>query len=174
MRTQIILTANKDNLGAQGELVTVAKGYARNYLIPQGLAIPATPGNKRRIEFLRKKHADELAKLQDDAKTLAAKLEKFTGTIKAKVGADTKLFGSVGVAEIADLLKAAGMEVDRKKIVLEKPIHEAGVFDVEVKLHAEVTAKFKVVVEASSADAVPAKEPKTKKAAKKTVPDSKG
>ena len=66
------------------------------------------------------------------------------------------------------------MEVDRKKIVLEKPIHEAGVFDVEVKLHAEVTAKFKVVVEASSADAVPAKEPKTKKAAKKTVPDSKG
>jgi len=168
MGTQIILTSTLDNLGAQGELVTVANGYARNYLIPHGLAIPATPGNKRRIEFLRKKHAEEVAKQQEDAKTLAAKLEKFTGTIKAKVGTDNKLFGSVGVAEIANLLKAAGMSVDRKKIVLEKPIHEAGVFDVEAKLHAEITAKFKVVVEAGAADAVPTKEPKSKKVAKKS------
>jgi large subunit ribosomal protein L9 len=168
MGTQIILTATLDNLGAQGELVTVADGYARNFLIPKGMAIPATPGNKRRIEFLRKKHAEELAKLQDDAKTLAAKLAQFTGTIKTKVGADNKLFGSVGAQEIADLLKAAGLNVDRKKIVLEKPIHEAGIFDVEVKLHGEISAKFKVTVEASPSDAGPAKEAKPKKAAKKS------
>ena len=168
MDTQIILTATLENLGVQGELVTVAKGYARNYLIPQGLAIPATPGNKHRIEFLRKKHVEELAKQQENAKTLAAKLAQFTGTIKAKAGADNKLFGSVGTAEIADLLKAAGLEVDRKKIVLEKPIHETGIFDVEVKLLADVTAKFKVAVEASVPDAAPVREHKTKKAAKKS------
>ena len=168
MDTQIILTATLENLGVQGELVTVAKGYARNHLIPQGLAIPATPGNKHRIEFLRKKHAEELAKQQEDAKTLAVRLEKFTGTIKAKAGADNKLFGSVGTAEIADLLKAAGLEVDRKKIVLEKPIHETGIFDVEVKLIADVTAKFKVAVEASVPDVAPVREHRTKKAAKKS------
>ncbi|MGD0016437.1 MAG: 50S ribosomal protein L9 [Verrucomicrobiia bacterium] len=169
MGTQIILTATLEELGAQGELITVADGYARNFLIPQGMAIPATPGNKRRIEFLRKKHTEELTKQLDDAKALAAKLEKFTVTIKAKVGADNKLFGSVGVQEIADVLKAAGINMDRKKIVLEKPIHEAGVFDVEAKLHAEVTAKFKVAIEASPADAGPTHEPKTKpkRAAKK-------
>ena len=103
MDTQVILTATLENVGAQGELITVAKGYARNFLIPKGLAIPATPGNKRRIELMRKKHAEELAKQQSDAKTLAAKLEQFTCTIKAKAGADNKLFGSVGVAEIADV-----------------------------------------------------------------------
>ena len=167
MGTQIILTATIDDLGAQGELISVANGYARNFLIPKGLAIPATPGNKRRIEFLRKKHTEELGKQLDDAKTLAAKLAQFTGSIKAKVGTDNKLFGSVGPAEIADALKGAGINVDRRKIVLEKPIHEAGIFDIEAKLHAEVTAKFKVVVEASSTDAGPVKDAKTKKAAKK-------
>lgn len=171
MSTQVILTAEVEALGAQGDAVSVADGYARNYLIPQGLAIPATAGNLKRIEGLRKKRAAELAAQLDGAKTLAGKLEAQTVTVPAAVGPDGKLFGSVTAADVAEALKKAGFEVDRRKIAMSHPLREKGVHELEVKLHPEISTKIKVeVVAAAEAAAVAGKEEPTskpKKAAKK-------
>src|SRR6202142_1086814 len=101
MSTQIILTAPVDNLGAEGDTITVADGYARNFLIPKGLAMPASAGNLRRIESLRKKREASLAAQHDDAKVAAAKLVKQSYTITAAAGDDGKLYGSVTSADIS-------------------------------------------------------------------------
>ncbi len=149
MSKQVILTAEVEALGAQGDAVSVKDGYARNYLIPQGLAIPATAGNLKRIEGLRKKHVEALAAQLDGAKALAGKLAAHTATVPAAVGLDGKLFGSVTAADIAEALKKAGFDVDRRKIVLTHPLREKGMHELEVKLHPEVITKLKVDVVAA-------------------------
>jgi len=174
MSTQIILTAPVENLGAEGDTISVADGYARNFLFPKGLAMPASPANLRRVQALRKKRtATEAAQLQD-AQAIAAQLVKQSYTITAAAGEDGKLYGSVTSADISEALKKEGIEIDRRKINLEHPIRELGVFDVDVKLHAEVSTKVKIWVvgpdgegasadKATSAAEKPAKKTKSEK-----------
>ena len=158
MSTQIILTAPVDDLGAEGDTITVADGYARNFLFPKGLAMPATAANLRRIESLRKKRDATLAAQLGDAKEAAGKLVKQSYTVVAAAGEDGKLYGSVTAADISETLKKEGIEVDRRKIVLEHPIRELGVYDVDVKLHPEVATKVKIwVVGQEGADAAASK-----------------
>lgn len=174
MSTQIILTTTVENLGAPGDTVTVADGYARNFLFPRNLAMPATAANLKRIAALAKKREAEAAAALAAAKELETQLTKQSFTITAKVGADEKLYGSVTAAEIAAALQKEGVKVTRKQIALEHPIRTAGVFDVDVKLHPEVSTKVKVWVVAGEGEAVAAEVPqkaekaeKPKKAAKK-------
>ena len=162
MSTQIILTAPVDNLGAEGDTVTVADGYARNFLIPKGLAMPASAGNLRRIESLRKKREASLAAQLDDSKATAAQLVKQSYTITAAAGEDGKLYGSVTSADISEALKKEGIEVDRRKIVLEHSIRELGVYDVDVKLHPEVATKVKIWVVGPDGEAAPPAKPAAK------------
>jgi large subunit ribosomal protein L9 len=170
MSKQIILTALVDNLGAEGDTVTVADGYARNFLIPKGLAMPATPANLRRVGSLRKKREASLVAQLDGAKTAAAQLVKQSYTITAAAGEDGKLYGSVTSSDISEALKKEGIEVDRRKIVLEHPIRELGVYDVDVKLHPEVATKVKIWVVGPEGGGAPAKKPAAdEKAGKKTT-----
>ena len=154
MSIQVILTAKVEHLGDEGASVKVADGSARNFLIPQGLAMAATAGNLRRVEGLRKKReAEELAAVAG-AKEIETKLTKQSFSISAPAGADEKLFGSVTAADIAEALQKEGITIDRKKIVLEHPIRTCGVFDVDVKLHATLATKVKIWVVAAEASAV--------------------
>jgi large subunit ribosomal protein L9 len=153
MSRQVILASDVESLGREGDVIEVADGHARNYLIPQGLAIAATPANLRRVETLRLKREAEVEALRKEAKALAKKVGKARCHIAAPVGSDGKLFGSVTAADIADELKAAGCEVDRKKIVLEHPIKEIGVYDVDVKLHPDVVGTVKVEIVSNVAEA---------------------
>jgi large subunit ribosomal protein L9 len=170
MSTQIILTAPVENLGAEGDTIAVADGYARNFLFPQGLAMPATAGNLRRIESLRKKREATLVAQLDDAKAAAAKLVKQSYTITAAAGEDGKLYGSITSADISEALKKEGIEVDRRKIVVEHPIRELGVYDVDVKLHPEVATKVKIWVVGRDGEGPPTEKPSAspEKAGKKT------
>lgn len=170
MSTQIILTAPIDNLGAEGDTVTVADGYARNFLFPKGLAMPASAGNMRRVESLRKKRAATLVAQLGDAKAAVAQLVKQSYTITAAAGEDGKLYGSVTSADISEALKKEGIEVDRRKIVLEHPIRELGVYDVDVKLHPEVSTKVKIWVVGPEGESTLAKKTpaSSEKAGKKT------
>lgn len=156
MSTTVILTAPVEALGEEGTTVAVADGYARNYLIPKGMAILATPGNLRRIETLRKRREETLAAQLQGAKELAGKLAKQSFTINAAAGADGKLFGSITASDIAETLKAEDVPVDRRKIVLDHPIRELGVFDVEIKLHPEVNAKVKIWIVGTEGQSGPA------------------
>jgi large subunit ribosomal protein L9 len=134
-----------DNLGEMGQTVTVARGYARNYLIPKGLAVLATDGHRKLVEQHMKLEAkrDDLRKA--GAEELAAKLGELSCTITVQAGDDDKLFGSVGPRDIADALKESG-EFDHKQIVLEEAIKQLGVYSVPVKLHSEVEVTAKVWV----------------------------
>lgn len=162
MSTQIILTKEVEPLGAEGDTVHVADGYARNFLIPQGFAIPATAANLRRVESLRKKREEALAARKVEAEALAKKIAKVSVSVSAPVGADGKLFGSVTAADIAENLASQGIEVDRKKIVIEHPLREVGAFEVAIKLHPEVQATVKVNVVANATAAATEEEPAEK------------
>ncbi len=153
MSTQVILTSRVEPLGGEGDTVTVADGYARNFLFPRGLAMPATAANLKRIETLRKKREAAEAAALNEAKDIEAKLTKQSFTIAAPAGADEKLFGSVTAADIAEALAKEGITIDRKKIVLDHPIRACGVYDVDVKLHPQVATKVKIWVVAAEADA---------------------
>jgi large subunit ribosomal protein L9 len=170
MSTEIILTAPVENLGAEGDTVTVADGYARNFLFPKGLAMPASAANLRRVESLRKKRAATLAAQLDDAKATATKLVKQSYTITAAAGEDGKLYGSVTSADISEALQKEGIEVDRRKIILEHPIRELGIYDVDVKLHPEVATKAKIWVVGTEGEGAPAAQTPAsgEKAAKRT------
>jgi large subunit ribosomal protein L9 len=171
MSKQVILTVPVEHLGAEGDAVTVADGYARNFLFPRGLAMEATAGNLKRVEALKKKREALAAAALVAAREVEAQLTKQSFTITAAVGADEKLYGSITAQDIAAALQKEGIKVDRKQIVLDQPIRTAGVFDVDVKLHPEVSGKVKIWVvggegeQAPAASAVEAEKPK--KAAKK-------
>ena len=143
---QIILTADVPSLGDAGDLVEVKPGYGANYLIPQGLALPATSSNKNQIEHQRRAISARIARDRKDAEGLSEKLSQVSVTITRLVGDDDKLFGSVTNKDISDALRDQGFDVDRRKIVLESPIKALGVYDVPVKVHRDVIAQIKLWV----------------------------
>jgi large subunit ribosomal protein L9 len=145
---QVILREDIDNLGKIGDLVKVADGYARNYLVPGKKAIEATPDNVRAMDHAKKMVADRLRKMKKEAAAEADQIKGLAVEIKVKVGEEGKLFGSVTSMDIAEAARARGINIDKRKIVLEEPIKRVGDYTITVKLHADVTADFKVTVAA--------------------------
>lgn len=143
---QVILKENIETLGNIGDIVKVAPGYARNYLLPRGLAIEATTKNAKALEHVRRQMEYKRNKILEQAKQFAARIEGFACVLSHQAGDEGKLFGSVTNMEIADRLKAEGIEVDRKKILLADPIKQLGEYTVAIKVHPEVTANLKVNV----------------------------
>jgi large subunit ribosomal protein L9 len=143
---QVILREDIDNLGKIGDLVKVADGYARNFLVPKKKAIEATPKNVHAMDHAKKMVSDRIRKLKKEAAADADRIKALVITIKAKSGEEGKLFGSVTSMDIAEAMKAQGVAVDKRKIVLDEPIKRLGDFTVTVKLHADVTAEFKLSV----------------------------
>jgi len=150
-KTEVILTHNIVGLGAESDHVKVAPGYARNFLFPQGLAIPLTAANKRRIEVLRQRRAEREAHEFNTMSELSKSVSKLTCTIKVKTGEDGKMFGSVTSGTIADELKHLfDITLDKKKIHLDHPIKTLGEHEVELRLHPEVTTTLKVHIESTT------------------------
>lgn len=143
---KVILKENVENLGHIGDIVKVAPGYARNYLLPKGFAIEATEKNAKALEHAKRHLEYKKNKVLEAAKQVAAKIEAITLNLAHQAGADDKLFGAVTNMELAEQLKANGVEIDRKRIVLDEPIKHLGEFTAVVKLHPEVAANLKVVV----------------------------
>ena len=143
---QVILREDIEKLGKIGDMVKVADGYARNYLVPAKKAIEATPKNVHAMEHAKKMVADRLRKLKKEAVADAGNIKALAVTIKAKAGEEGKLFGSVTTMDIAEAAKAQGVIIDKRKIALEEPIKRLGDYTVTVKLHADITAEFKVSV----------------------------
>jgi large subunit ribosomal protein L9 len=143
---EVILRQHVENLGKRGEIVKVADGYARNYLLPRKLALPATEGNKKHVERERKIVETREAEEKGQAEAIAARLAAIDITIARRVGETDQLYGSVTSADIADFLKAKGFEVDRRKLILPEAIKTIGTHDVPLKLHREVTVPLKVHV----------------------------
>ncbi len=142
----VILKKHVINVGRAGEVVSVKPGYARNYLIPQGLALPATKANQRRIEAEAKHRSVQLAAELGDAEALAAALENVSTTFHAKAGEGDKLFGSVTSADIADRLAELGFTVDKRHIELKEPLKMIGIHKVPIRLHPDVRAEVEVSV----------------------------
>ena len=143
---QIILKTNVENLGNEGDMINVSDGYARNYLIPRNLAVLATEKNRRAIDHEKRVASDKAAKEKKDAEKLATELAGVSCTIQVQVGENERLFGSVTALDIAAVLEEQGYEIDKRKIILDEPIKELGIFTVPVKLHPEVDANIKVWV----------------------------
>lgn len=143
---KVILTQDMDSLGLAGEIVEVAKGYARNYLIPKKVALEATKDNIKRTEAQRKNIEIKRIKLKEDALKVKERLADVVITISQKAGEEDKLYGSVTTMDIASRLENQGISIDRRKIILEKPIKTLGEFAVQIKLHSQVTASIKVAV----------------------------
>jgi large subunit ribosomal protein L9 len=144
---QIILQEDVEKLGVRGDVVTVAEGYARNFLLPKNLALPASAGNLKRLEKIRATLAKKTATERDLAQKEADTLSAITITLTRKAGENDQLFGSVTSADIADAIAAQGHEVDKRRIQLADPIKVVGEYQVAVKLHREVTAQVKVIVQ---------------------------
>jgi large subunit ribosomal protein L9 len=143
---KIILRADIDRLGKLGEVVNVAPGYARNYLIPKKLAYQATGGNLKRIEFEKHRAAQQAEREVEECRKLAEKIKDLSLTFQVKVGEEDKLYGSVTVADIAEEAAKQGFEIDRRRILLEEPIKQLGVYTIQVRLHPEVNTELKVWV----------------------------
>ncbi len=146
---KLILKENIETLGQIGDIVKVAPGYARNYLLPKGLAIEATVKNAKALDHAKRQMAYKKNKELESAKNLSAKLAAVNVTLSHKAGEEGKLFGSVTTMEIAEFLKAQGFEIDRKKIVLPEAIKQVGEYNLAVKIHPEVAASVKVTVTAA-------------------------
>ncbi len=143
---QVILREDIEKLGKIGDMVKVADGYARNYLVPAKKAIEATPKNVHAMDHAKKMVSDRIRKLKKEAVADAENIKALAITIRAKSGEEGKLFGSVTSMDIAEAAKAQGVALDKRKIVLEEPIKRLGDYTVTVKLHADITAEFKVSV----------------------------
>ncbi len=144
MSMEVLLLSDVPSLGVAGATVKVTDGYARNYLLPRGLAGPLTPATMRRLEKLRKER-EELARLQlAEARDKAGKLKNLSVTVRAKTIDGQKLYGSVTAADVVTALEGQGIAVDRGQVEMENAFHEVGQFDVVIKLHAEVRATIKV------------------------------
>lgn len=146
---KVILKENIDTLGHIGDIVKVAPGYARNYLLPKGLAVEATEKNAKALEHVKRQMAYKKNKALESAKLLAAKLDALSVELVHQAGEEGKLFGSVTNMEIAAYLKDKGFEIDRKTIVLPEPIKSLGEYTVPVKIHPEVAASLKVTIKAA-------------------------
>jgi len=143
---EVILREHIDNLGRRGEIVKVADGYARNYLLPRKLALLATDGNKKVIERERVKFEAKEAEEKKAAEAVADRVNNVEIEISRKVGETEALYGSVTTADIAEALHAKGHEIDKRKIVLQEPIKKLGTFDVPIKLHRDLSTHVKVRV----------------------------
>lgn len=143
---EILLREDVENLGARGEVVKVRAGYGRNYLLPRGFAVQATPANVKQIEMQRRALLKKATEEKAVADQQAALLTEVTLEFARKVGDHGLLYGSVTSMDIAEAFAAKGYEIERKRITLKDPIKELGEYDVPVKLHREVTANVKVIV----------------------------
>jgi large subunit ribosomal protein L9 len=148
---EVILREHVDNLGRRGEIVKVAPGYARNYLLPRKLALLATEGNKQRIEKERAKFDAVEAEERKIAEAMGARLANLEIEIARRVGETEALYGSVTSSDVAEALARKGFDVDRRKIQLQEPIKKLGAFDIPVRLQRDVTATVKVKVIAEGA-----------------------
>jgi len=143
---KVILRQDVENLGKMGDIVEVRDGYARNYLIPRGLAYYASEGAIRRLEQEKRQYQRRLERERISAQELATQLEQLVLSIPMRVGEEGRLFGSVTPQMIADELSLRGFTIDRRAIVLEEPIRSLGTFEVKIKLHPEVVATVKLWV----------------------------
>jgi len=143
---EVVLKKDHEGLGKAMDVITVKDGYARNFLIPQGIAVLATEGNRKMVAETKKFAEKREEKRVKEAKSLAIQIEKVPCTIPVKVGEEDRIFGSVTAQEIADFLKKEGFEVDRRAVELEEPIRQLGVYTVNIHLHKDVTAQLKVWV----------------------------
>ena len=143
---EIILRQAVENLGHTGDIVKVSPGYARNYLIPRGLAYEATAGNKKRLEQERARLEAAENERRGAAQGIAGTLENVSLTFSARVGEEGKLFGSVTTQDIADQLAAQGYTIEKRQVDLHEPIKALGVYRIPIKLHADVKPEIKVWV----------------------------
>lgn len=143
---KVILTEDVAHLGSAGDLVKVKDGFARNFLVPNSRAIVATTQNIKQLEHQKRQVQAKLNKLMKDSEGLGRKIEAMSCTISRAAGEEDKLFGSVTSADIYNSLKNEGIEVDKKKILLDEPIKSLGIFTVPIKIHPQVTANLKVWV----------------------------
>jgi len=143
---ELILREDVDKLGRRGDVVKVAEGYARNYLLPRRLAMPITPANKAMIAKERKAHEARMAKEKAECESLAARIGGLRFVAPRKVGESDVLYGSVTTADIADFLGTKGIEIDKRKVLLDEPIKHLGEHEVKIRLHSEVHAGLKLLV----------------------------
>lgn len=143
---KVILREDVENLGKSGQIVDIAKGYGRNYLLPRGLAVMASSKNVRELEHQKKLIRVRQEKKKLESEELAKHLGTLSCTLSRKAGEEDKLFGSVTARDIQEALKEEGVEVDRKRIQLDEPIKKLGVYAVPIQLHPDVTASIKVWV----------------------------
>jgi large subunit ribosomal protein L9 len=146
---KVVLRADVDNVGNKGDLVDVADGFARNYLVPKGFALPATPGIQKQADAMRRNRDAKDRRDREAAEAVAAQLSGRTVTVGARAGEGGRLFGSVTSADIADAVRSQlGVEIDRRRIGLDEPLKELGPAELAVRLHADVTAMLLVEVTA--------------------------
>jgi large subunit ribosomal protein L9 len=150
---EVILKEDVNKLGQRGDVVKVADGYGRNFLLPKKLAMEATAANKVVIEQMKQSAVRRSAKEKSEAELLVTQLNQVELVFERKVGENDHLFGSVTASEIAHALEGKGFTIDRRKLQLEEPLRQLGEFHVPIKLHREVTAHVKVVVKAEEAEA---------------------
>ena len=147
---EVILKEDLDNLGQRGEVVKVADGYGRNYLLPRKLAMQATAANKAVIEQMKNSAVRRSAREKGEAEQQVGAYEALSLDFRRKVGENEQLFGSVTSSDIAQALEAHGFTIDRRKIQLEEPLRQLGEFQIPIRLHREVTARVTVMVEAEA------------------------
>jgi len=143
---KLVLRQDVDKLGKRGEVIKVADGYGRNFLLPKQLALEATPGNLKRVELEHRGVEVKRVRERQEAEELARRLAAVSCTVARKVGENDALYGSVTNADIAAFLEKEGFGLDKRKIVLEEPLKALGIYTVPVRLHPEVTAEIKVWV----------------------------
>ncbi len=153
MGMKIILMQDFESLGFEGDIVDVARGYARNYLFPKGVAIEASNSNVKAMDMRKGKIVANRTKDKEAAERVREKISQVTITVRQKVGEEGRLYGSVTSRDIAQELESEGIVVDRRKIVIDETIRALGEFEVPIKLHPEVMAKIKVVVEGEEEEA---------------------
>ena len=157
--TEVILTAHIPSLGAEADVVKVSRGYARNFLIPRGMAHEVTPASLRKTDSLKARRAEREAKELNEANDLAKRLGKLKLSFVLETGESGKAFGAITAKDIADRVKAeSGQDIDRHRITLERPIKETGEFTINVRLHSDVQAGLKLTVTAKNAKAPVASE----------------
>jgi large subunit ribosomal protein L9 len=145
---KVILTETVDDLGSAGEVRKVADGYARNFLIPKGLAVPATPGALKKAELLRQAEARRQERAKVEVESLASTLSQVALTFRVKAGEKDRLYGSITSADIAEAFeRETGQTVDKRKVELEEPIRELGSYDVPIKLMPDLAPRVTVIVE---------------------------
>jgi large subunit ribosomal protein L9 len=143
---KVVLKDDIKNVGEMGQIVDVADGFARNYLVPRGLAVEANTKNLKALEHEKKIIQEKAKKIKNSADTLSDKISTMTLMIKAKAGDEGKLFGAVTSMDIAELLKNEGIEMDKKKIFLDEPIKRLGSYSVNIKIHPEISTHLNIQV----------------------------